>query len=62
MDYKKIWSKANAELKGAIPEHAHKAWIETLVPVGLTNNVFILEAPNRFAYDWINNNLSLIHI
>ena len=56
MDYKKIWSKANAELKGAIPEHAHKAWIETLVPVGLTNNVFILEAPNRFAYDWINNN------
>ena len=41
MDYKKIWSKANRELKGSIPEHAHKAWIETLVPVGLTNNVFI---------------------
>ena len=56
MDYKKIWSKANTELKGSIPEHAHKAWIETLVPVGLTNNVFIVEAPNRFAYDWINNN------
>ena len=56
MDYKKIWSKANTELRSSIPEHAHKAWIETLVPIGLTNNVFIVEAPNRFAYDWINNN------
>ena len=45
MDYKKIWSKANTELKSSIPEHAHKAWIETLVPIGLTNNVFIVEAP-----------------
>jgi len=56
MDYKKIWKKANKELRASLPEHAYKAWIETLVPVGLTNNVFILEAPNRFAYEWINNN------
>ena len=56
MDYKKTWSKANAELKSALPEHAYKAWIETLTPIGLTNDVFIVEAPNRFAYDWINNN------
>ena len=56
MDYKKIWKKANGELKASLPEHAYKAWIETLVPVGLTNGVFILEAPNRFAHEWINNN------
>ena len=56
MDYKKIWKKAKGELRASLPEHAYKAWIETLVPVGLTNNVFILEAPNRFAYEWINNN------
>ena len=56
MDYKEIWKKANKNLKGSLPEHAYKAWIETLVPIGLTNNVFILEAPNRFAYEWINSN------
>ena len=51
MDYKKMWKKANGELKASLPEHAYKAWIETLVPVGLTNDTFILEAPNRFAYE-----------
>ncbi len=56
MDYKKIWKKANKELRASLPEHAYKAWIETLVPVGLTNDTFILEAPNRFAYEWINSN------
>ena len=56
MDYKKIWKKANKELRASLPEHAYKAWIETLVPVGLTNDVFILEAPNRFAHEWINSN------
>ena len=55
MDYKKIWKKANKELRASLPEHAYKAWIETLVPVGLTNDVFILEAPNRFAHEWINS-------
>ena len=56
MDYKKIWKKANKELRASLPEHAYKAWIETLVPVGLTNDVFILEAPNTFAHEWINSN------
>ena len=56
MDYKKIWKKAKKEIKASLPEYAYKAWIETLVPVGLTNNMFIVEAPNRFAYEWINNN------
>ena len=56
MDYKKIWKNANKELKASLPEHAYKAWIETLVPVGLTNDTFILEAPNRFAHEWINSN------
>jgi len=56
MDYKKIWNKTKKDLKGVLPEHGYEAWIETLSPVGATNNIFILEAPNQFAHDWIINN------
>ena len=56
MDYKKIWDKTKKELRGVLPEHGYEAWIETLSPVGATNNIFILEAPNQFAHDWIINN------
>ena len=56
MDYKKIWNKTKKDLKSVLPEHGYEAWIETLSPVGATNNIFILEAPNQFAHDWIINN------
>lgn len=56
MDYKKIWKKTKKSLKEVLPEHGYEAWIETLSPVGATNNIFILEAPNQFAHDWIINN------
>ena len=56
MNYKKLWEEAVKILKKTLPEHAFEAWIETLSPVGITNDIFILEAPNQFAYDWIINN------
>ena len=56
MDYKNIWKKTKEDLKKVLPEHGYEAWIETLSPVGATNNIFILEAPNQFAHDWIINN------
>ena len=56
MDYKKIWEKTDEDLKSSLPAHAYEAWIETLSPVGITNDIFIVEAPNQFAYDWIINN------
>ena len=56
MNYKEIWKKTEEDLKTSLPAHAYEAWIETLSPVGVTNQIFILEAPNQFAYDWIINN------
>ena len=56
MEYKKIWEKTKDSLQKVLPEHGYEAWIETLSPVGATNNIFILEAPNQFAHDWIINN------
>ena len=56
MDYKNIWKKTDEDLKSSLPAHAYEAWIETLSPVGITNDIFIVEAPNQFAYDWIINN------
>ena len=56
MDYKEIWKKTSDDLKSSLPAHAYEAWIETLSPVGITNKIFIVEAPNQFAYDWIINN------
>ena len=56
MDYKEIWKKTNEDLKNSLPAHAFEAWIETLSPVGITNDILIVEAPNQFAYDWIINN------
>ena len=56
MNYKNFWVEVTKELKKSLPDHAYEAWIETLSPVGITNDIFILEAPNQFAYDWIINN------
>lgn len=56
MDYKNFWREVADDLKKSLPDHAYEAWIETLSPVGVTNDIFILEAPNQFAYDWIINN------
>ena len=56
MNYKEIWKKTEEDLKKNLPAHAYEAWIETLAPVGVTNQIFIVEAPNQFAYDWIINN------
>ena len=56
MNYKNIWIATAKDLKKSLPDHAYEAWIETLSPVGITNDIFILEAPNQFAYDWIINN------
>src|SRR6056300_1143335 len=56
MDYKNFWLIVAEDLKKTLPDHAYEAWIETLSPVGITNDIFILEAPNQFAYDWIINN------
>ena len=56
MDYKEIWNKTDEDLKNSLPAHAYEAWIETLSPIGITNDIFIVEAPNQFAYDWIINN------
>ena len=47
MNYKKLWEEAVKILKKTLPEHAYEAWIETLSPVGITNDIFILEAPNQ---------------
>ena len=44
MDYKKIWKKTDEDLKSSLPAHAYEAWIETLSPVGITNDIFIVEA------------------
>ena len=56
MNYKEIWNKTDKDLKSSLPAHAYEAWIETLSPIGITNDIFIVEAPNQFAYDWIINN------
>ncbi len=53
MDYKNIWKKTKEDLKKVLPEHGYEAWIETLSPVGATNNIFILEAQNLVAHDLI---------
>jgi chromosomal replication initiator protein len=56
MDYKNIWKKTLKNLKKDLPQHTFEAWIDTLDPVGSSDSIFILEAPNQFAYDWIINN------
>jgi len=39
VDYKSIWKKTKEDLKKVLPEHGYEAWIETLSPVGATNNI-----------------------
>ena len=43
-------------LKAAFPRMRMRLGLKRFSPVGITNKIFIVEAPNQFAYDWIINN------
>lgn len=54
-DYNALWKKTYATLKTLLPGHALNTWFEPLVPVAITNNELVLEAPNQFSYEWIDS-------
>lgn len=53
--YVSLWESAYEKLKGLLPGHALNTWFEPLVPVAITNDELVLEAPNQFSYEWIDS-------
>lgn len=50
-----LWNGIYDKLKDLLPGHALNTWFEPLVPVAITNNELVLEAPNQFSYEWIDS-------
>jgi chromosomal replication initiator protein len=48
-DLSELWRTAVDALSDEVPSAAQLAWIAEIVPLGLTDGVFVLSAPNEFA-------------
>ena len=55
IDFVSLWKSIYHVLKDLLPGHALNTWFEPLVPVAITENELILEAPNQFSFEWIDS-------
>jgi len=51
-----LWQKACAYLQGVLNADVFARWIETIRPVAIQNNCFVLNVDNDFYQDWLEEN------
>jgi chromosomal replication initiator protein len=55
-NHKEIWDKCLTEMKGQIDERSYKTWLIPIKPVELKNKILTIRVPNKFFYEWIEEN------
>jgi chromosomal replication initiator protein len=50
-----LWQRATNRIRGLLGEVAYETWIRPLAFVGLEARMAMIEAPNRFFRDWVND-------
>jgi len=50
-----LWNNALAHLENELPPQSFATWISPIRPVRLENNGLVLEVPNRFFSDWLQD-------
>ncbi|NLY54506.1 MAG: chromosomal replication initiator protein DnaA [Firmicutes bacterium] len=58
LDYQEIWQAALAAMETQLSKPSFDTWIQSLEPVGIQQNTFVLRATNVFNRDWLQNQYS----
>lgn len=53
-----IWKQVLQHLKEKISKDNYELFVKSLQPVGFYNNTFLIEVPNHFSRDWLNDRYS----
>lgn len=52
-DCKTVWKNCLQIIARNVGEQAYKTWFEPIVPVMLKNDVFTIQVPSQFFYEWL---------
>jgi chromosomal replication initiator protein len=51
-----VWKKTVDNLRQNMVQEAFSLWIQPLKPISFTNDIFLLQVPNKYFSDWLKNN------
>jgi chromosomal replication initiator protein len=51
-----VWKKTVDNLRQNMVQEAFSLWIQPLKPISLTNDIFLLQVPNKYFSDWLKTN------
>lgn len=54
-DISDLWQKALSEMEKQVSEPSFETWIKTAKPINFDNLTMVIEVPNAFAKDWLEN-------
>ncbi len=55
-DHISVWQKCLKTIKKNIHAQGFKTWFEPIKPVALNGNVLTIQVPNKFFYEWLEEN------
>ncbi|MCS7019571.1 MAG: chromosomal replication initiator protein DnaA [Cytophagales bacterium] len=59
-DHNAAWRQCLSLIMPAVGEQAFQTWFQPIVPLQLTNNVLVIQVPNHFFYEWLEEHY--VHI
>ncbi len=59
-DHKTVWQQCLALIIPAVGEQAFQTWFQPIVPLQLTDHVLVIQVPNHFFYEWLEEHY--VHI
>lgn len=59
-DHHAVWRQCLALIMPAVGEQAFQTWFRPIVPVRLSDNVLVIQVPNHFFYEWLEEHY--VHI
>jgi chromosomal replication initiator protein len=55
-DYQMVWDSCLRTIKRNVNQQSYKTWFEPISPVHLEHNVLTIQVPNKFFYEWLEEN------
>lgn len=55
-DHISVWNNCLGIIKKSIETQPYKTWFEPIKPVNLENDVLTIQVPNKFFYEWLEEN------
>ncbi len=52
-DHATVWDNCLQTIRRMVPDQSFKTWFEPIRPVSLRDNSLVIQVPNRFFYEWL---------